>query len=122
MNVRYQVLLLEIARHAGSYLELGAAAAGDYRRHLGRRIVMLVAGVITSIAAVVAVWAAGLVALWDTEWRMTYVVVTALVLVAAAFLSLYQAVAPGSAGHSARLLRAELAKDKELFQQWKATL
>lgn len=122
MNVRYQVLLLELARHAGSYVELGAAAAGDYRRALERRSLLLLGGVITAVAGLMALWSTGLVALWDSPWRTAYAVVTTFLLLVGAAWALYSAVVPRVAGPSAGLLREELHKDMELFQQWKSTL
>ena len=122
MNVRFQVLLLELARHANSYAELGAAAASEYRSVLTRRLALLGVGVVTSIAGLIALWGAGLVAAWDTSWRVPYALLSALLLVGIAAVSLYCALAARPARGSMALFRDELQKDKELFQQWKSTL
>lgn len=113
------LLLLE---HASAYVELGAAAAEECRRALLRRALLLFVGLIAAVAGLAGLWLAGLVAVWDTAWRLTYVLGSALVMLVTAGVTLYCALARSEPGPSAGMLRSELRKDKELFQQWKATL
>jgi hypothetical protein len=111
-----------LARHLASYLELGAAAAVEYRGTLARRVVLALVGLIVAIAAVIAVWTAGLVALWETPWRLGYAATSALVLLVAAIFILRAALGPRPAGACAGALRVEMDKDMELFREWKSTL
>jgi hypothetical protein len=115
-------LLLQLARHLLCYLQLGATAAVEYRSAWVRRIVLLLVGVATAIAGLVAAWIAGLVAVWDTPWRLFYVAASALLLLVVAAVSFYRALSPPAAGPAARIFRAELRKDMELFQEWKSTI
>jgi hypothetical protein len=117
-----QALVRLLLEHFGAYLNLGAAVAAEYRSAWARRLVLLLVAVVTAIAGVVAAWGAGLVALWDTPWRLAYVAGSAALLLVIAGISLYGAVTGRPAGRSARILRTELHKDMELFQQWKQTL
>lgn len=113
------LLLLE---HASSYAELGAAAAAEYRRAWRRRLVLLVAGVIATIAGLSALWTAGLIAVWETPWRLAYAMGSAMALLLAAGACVHGALTRTGPGPSAGILQSELRKDKELFEQWKATL
>ena len=123
MNLlRLQALFGLLVQHASSYAELGAAAAAEYRRAWARRCVLLLVAVATGIAGIAAAWTTGLVALWDTPWRLAYVAGSAMLLLLVAGISLYLALVPRTAGPSAGLLRSELRKDMELFQEWKRTL
>jgi len=115
-------LLLQLGRHLLCYLQLGATAAAEYRSAWVRRVVMLLVGLVVAVIGVVVSWVAGLVAVWDTPWRLAYVVLSALLLVVAAAVMLYRALTPPAAGPAARIFRAELRKDMELFQEWKSTL
>jgi uncharacterized membrane protein YqjE len=120
--VRAQALVRLLVQHLGSYLDLGAAAVAEYRSAWARRLVLFIVAAATGIAGVVALWAAGLVALWDTPWRLGYVAGSALLLLVVAASALYGALAGRSAGPSVGVLRSELNKDMELFQQWKQSL
>lgn len=122
MNLRFQAVALELARHAGSYVELGAAAADECRSAWKRRLAMLVVGATAGMAGVAVSWAAGLVALWETRWRLTYLLISAALLLAVGAALLYHALARRSSGPAAGFLSSELRKDMELFQQWKSTL
>lgn len=113
------LLLLE---HAGSYAELGAAAAAEYRRALRRRLVLLLAGFVMAMTGLSALWTAGLIAVWETPGRLAYAMGSALALLLVAAASLHSALARSEPGPSAGSLRSELRKDRELFEQWKATL
>lgn len=113
------LLLLE---HASSYAELGAAAAEEYRRALLRRALLLLVGLVAAVAGLTGLWIGGLVAVWDTPWRLAYVMGSAMVMLVTAGATLYCALARSEPGPSAGLLRSELRKDMELFQQWKGTL
>jgi uncharacterized membrane protein YqjE len=120
--LRLRAMALLLVEHASSYAELGAAAAAEYRRALIRKLVLLVIGALTCVAGLAALWTAGLIAVWDTGWRLGYAVGSALVLLAIAGASFYCALARQQIGPSGGMLRSELRKDMELFRQWKATL
>lgn len=120
--MRAQALVRLLVQHFGSYLDLGAAAVAEYRSAWARRLVLFVVAAATGIAGVVALWATGLVALWDTPWRLGYVAGSAVLLLAVAAGAMYGAVASRPAGRSAGVLRSEFNKDMELFQQWKQSL
>lgn len=117
-----RVLIRLLLQHLGSYLDLGAAAAAEYRSAWIRRVLLFVVAMATGIAGVVALWIAGLVALWDTPWRLAYAACSAALLLVIAVGTLYSAMGARTTGPSASVLRAELRKDMELFQQWKQTL
>jgi hypothetical protein len=120
--LRLQALLRQLLEHADSYTELGAAALAEYRSAWRRRLVWLLVGAVTGIAALATMWATGLVALWETPWRLAYVAGSAMVLLVISGAALHAALARGAPGPSAGLLRSELRKDMELWQQWKRTL
>lgn len=123
MNLlRIKALLGLLVRHASSYAELAAAAAAEYRSALARRLVLLAVGMVTAVCGLFAAWATGLVAVWDTPWRLAYVGGTALLLLVVAGASLYYALAARTAGPSSGVLQAELRKDMELLQEWKRSL
>lgn len=122
MNLRFRALAQELARHAGSYLELASAAAGEWRSAWQRRLAMLLLGAAAGLAGLVIAWAAGLVALWGTPWRMAYLMVSSALLLIAGAALLRRAMAHRTSGATAGLLRSELRKDMELFQEWKSTL
>src|SRR5689334_1383030 len=117
-----QALIGMLVRHVGSYADLGAAAAAEWRGALGRRLALLWLAFATGIAGVAALWGAGLLLLWDTPWRMTYAFISAALLLVVAISALRGAVGSRSPGPSAGALKSELQKDMELFQQWKSTL
>ncbi|MEJ0099120.1 MAG: hypothetical protein WDO12_04995 [Pseudomonadota bacterium] len=117
-----QALLLQLARHLGCYVQLGAEAASEYRSTWVRRAVLALIAVATCTVAATAAWAAGLVALWDTPWRLAYAATTATVLVIAAIVLCLRAFTSPRSGAAASLFESEIRKDVELFQQWKSTL
>jgi len=119
---RLHALLLELLRHLSSYRELGAGAAAEYRRAWARRIVLALLATATCVAGIGALWGAGLVAVWGTPWRLAYVVMSAAVLLAVSAAALYGALSPPASGRVTRVLKSELHKDLELFEQWKSTL
>lgn len=122
MNLlRLEAVIRELARHLGPYLELGAAAAGEYRSAVRRRLVLLLVAVPLALAGIAALWATGLVALWDTPWRLAYAAGSALVLLAAAAAALYGALGRHAPGHYGDLLRTEIRKDMELLREWKSS-
>jgi hypothetical protein len=110
-----------LVRHLASYVELGTAAAGEMRNALARRVACALAGMTLAIVGLLALWASGLISVWDTTWRMPYAAFSGLLLVIVAIVLLRSATANGSSGPSAGILRSELQKDMELFQQWKST-
>jgi hypothetical protein len=71
--------------------------------------------------ALLALWTSGLIAFWDSTWRVPYAAVSGLLLLALGIWLLRSAMAGGSSGPSAVVLRSELQKDMELYQQWKST-
>src|SRR5689334_14199325 len=111
-----QALIGLLARHAGSYMELGAAAAAEWRGAWMRRFVLLWLALATGIVGVAALWGSGLLLLWNTPWRLIYAFATAAVLLIVALCALRGAVGRGSAGPFAGALKSELHKDMELFQ------
>lgn len=111
-----------MTQHLCSYVELGAAAAAEYRSAWARRLLLGLLVAVTGIAGLGAAWGAGLIALWNTPWRLAYVAVTALLLLATAGWALWMLLKEQSAGPMAGILQSELRKDMELFQQWKNTL
>jgi len=115
-------LLRLVAQHLGSYMELGSAAAAEFRSALARRLAFVVVAVLAGTVGLAVLWSAGLLAAWDTPWRMLYVVMSGVLLVVAAGWALWRAVATTRSSPSAGILRSELHKDMELFQQWKSTL
>ena len=120
--MRIHALVRLLAQHALSYVELGAAAAAEYRSAWVRRSVLVLAGLLTALVGLSALWGAGLIALWDTPWRLGYALFSAVVLLAVATWALCEALMGRSAGPSSGALKSELRKDVELFQQWKSTL
>jgi hypothetical protein len=120
--MRAQALLLQLARHLGYYLQLGAVAAAEYRGACMRRVVMMLVGVVTGVIGLAALWSVGLFALWDTQWRMPYALGSTVVLLAASAWSIHRAMAPVPGGPAVGMLKAEMDKDLELFHQWKTTI
>jgi len=115
-------LLRLAARHLSSYLELGNAAAAEFRSALVRRLALFILAGLAGTVGLAALWAGGLLLLWPTQWRMLYVGISGLALVAFATWALSRALGARPAGHSGGILRSELNKDMELFNQWKSTL
>jgi hypothetical protein len=118
----YQALLLQLVRHLGCYVQLGAQAAIEYRSTWLRRALLLLIAVLAGTAGIAALWIAGLVALWDTPWRLTYVIITAVTVLVISGIAMYLVISKASAGPAADTLGSELRKDMELFLQWKSTL
>jgi uncharacterized membrane protein YqjE len=122
MTVGVSALAPLLMRHLASYAELGAAAASEYRSAWARRLCLLVLGMVAALAGIVALWAAGLIALWDTPWRFTYAGASALLLLIIAIATLWGALAAGATGPSTGAFKDEVQKDLALFRQWKGTL
>ena len=120
--MRIHALLQALGRHLGIYMELGVAAVAEYRSAWARRAVLMLVAAVTFIAGSGALWLTGLVALWDTRWRLMYVAVSAAVLLLASLAAWLGAMALRSTGPVAGVLKSELRKDVELFQQWKSTI
>jgi hypothetical protein len=115
-------LLQALAQHVGSYGELVADAAGEYRGHFVRRIVTFAVAVVLGVVGLVAAWAAGLIAVWDSAYRIPYAAGSALLALFISGLLITLAVrAPGSGPRVSRLKR-ELAMDAQLFNDWKKSL
>jgi uncharacterized membrane protein YqjE len=117
-----QAVLMQLARHLSCYVQLGATAASEYRSAWVRRLVLMVVALVTFAAGLVALWVAGLVGLWDTPWRLAYVVISATVLLGVAAITCYSAVKARVAGPASQVFGSELRKDLELFNEWKSTL
>lgn len=122
MNLlRLEAVIQQLARHFAPYLELGVAAADEYRGAVVRRLVLLLLAIPVALVGIAALWATGLVALWDTQWRLAYAAGSALVLLAAAAAALYGALGRRAPGHYGDLLRTEIRKDMELLREWKSS-
>lgn len=111
-----------LTQHLGSYAQLGVAAAGEYRTAIARRLCWAVVAAVFGMAGLAATWMIGLVAFWDTPWRLTYVIVSAVVLLAVAGIAVYLAMSVVMNGGATRVLRRELHKDRELFEEWTRNL
>jgi uncharacterized membrane protein YqjE len=120
--MRLPAVLRALARHLGIYAQLGAAAAVEYRSAWLRRIWLAVAAIIAFVAGSCALWLAGLMAVWDTGWRMAYVVGSAVLLLLFAVVAWLIAMTRPAAGPVASVLKSELHKDAELFQQWQSSI
>ena len=117
--MRPAVLLRSLAEHLGSYLELGSMAAAEYRDVWLRRLLLAVVVAVAGITGIVLAWIAGLIALWDTPWRLRYVIASAVLLLISAAIALYRLRSATEYGPYVNVLKSELAKDRELFEQWK---
>jgi hypothetical protein len=120
--MRLHAVMLELLRHLSAYMELGAAAAAECRTAWVRRAVLMLLAATTFLAGASALWLAGLVALWDTGWRVGYVVGTALLLLLIAVVTWAVAISRPLGGPATGVLRSELHKDAELFQEWKSAI
>lgn len=117
------IAVLEVlAQHLGSYAELGAAAASEYRGEWTRRLAWAGVALASGIVALLATWMIGFVAFWETRWRLTYVVVSAVLLLAFTAIAIYAAVGSHPRGRASVVLRDELRKDRELFREWTRSL
>lgn len=117
--MRPDVLIRSVAEHVGSYVELGSMAAAEYRDVWLRRLLLAVIVTLAGVTGLVLAWVAGLIAVWDTGWRLAYVVISAVLLFATAGVALYRLRKRTPDGPSVTVLRSELIKDRELFEQWK---
>lgn len=117
-----QALFGLLARHAASYVGLTAAAAAEWRDAWIKRFTLLYLAIIAGAAGLAALWGSGLLLVWNTPWRMIYSFASAALLVVMAVCALRGALGRHAAGPSAGVLKSELQKDMELFQQWKSTL
>jgi hypothetical protein len=117
-----QALFGLLTRHAASYVGLTAAAAAEWRDAWMRRFTLLCLAIAAGTAGLATLWGSGLLLLWDTRWRLVYSFGTAMLLVVVALCALRGALGRHSAGPSTGVLKSELQKDMELFQQWKSTL
>lgn len=120
--MRVLALLAPLGSHLASYAELGAAVAGEYRAAWVRRLVWAAVALFAGVAGLATAWLAGLVALWQTPWRLTYVIVSAAVLLLVAGIAAAVALAVPRSGHATGLLREELRRDRELLATWTRTL
>lgn len=115
-------LLAPLGSHLASYAELGAAVAEEYRAAWVRRLVWAAVALLAGVAGLATAWLAGLIALWETPWRLTYVVVSAAVLLLVAGIGAALALAVPRRGHATGLLREEFRRDRELLATWTRTL
>lgn len=120
--LRALALLAPLGSHLASYAELGAAVAGEYRAALLRRLVWAAVALIAGTAGLAAAWMIGLVAFWDTPWRLAYVIASAAVLLLLAGIAATVALAKPARGQATGLLREELNRDRELVAAWTRTL
>jgi hypothetical protein len=65
------------------------------------RAVLLLVAVATGVAGLGTLWVTGLIALWDSGWRLTYVFATGMVLLVLAGVALYGALSRPAADHAA---------------------
>lgn len=117
--LRGYVLAQLLVQHLGNYAGLGAAAAVECRGAIARRVLLALVAAVAGFTGLVALWATGLVALWNTPWRILYLGVSAALLLALAIWALGVALARPADGPAVRVLKSELSKDLELFEQWK---
>jgi len=119
--MRLDSLLRSVAAHLGSYLELGTLAAAEYRDFWVRRLILSAVVVVAGMWGLAIAWIAGLMALWSTQWRLPYVIASAVLLLGAAVWSLCLLLKNTADGPSVSVLKSELRKDRELFEEWKRT-
>ncbi len=120
--LRALAVLGPLAHLLSSYAQLGVAAAGEYRTALVRRLCWAAIALVAGLAGLAATWMIGLAVFWDTQWRLTYVIVSAAVLLLLAGISAALALSSLRPGRAAGLMREEFNKDRELFAQWTRTL
>src|SRR5690606_6455596 len=120
--LRALALLAPLGSHLASYAELGAAVAQEYRATWMRRLLWAAVALVAGVTGLAAAWLIGLVALWDTTWRLTYVMVSTAVLLLVAGTAAALALAAPQRGHATGLLRQELRRDRELLATWTRTL
>ena len=122
IGLRILALLAPLGSHLASYAELGAAVAGEYRAALIRRLVWAAVALIAGMAGLAAAWMIGLVAFWDTPWRLTYVIASAAALLLVAGIAAALALMSPRRGPAACLLREELNRDREVIAEWTRTV
>jgi MFS family permease len=120
--MRLAVVLATLVRHLGTYVELGAEAASEVRSAWMRRIVLGMIAAVAFIGGSCALWLAGLMAVWNSNWRMAYVVGSAVMLLLFAAVAGVVAMARPAGGPVTGALKSELRKDAELFQEWQSTI
>ena len=120
--MRLPAVLLALARHLGTYIQLGAEAASEVRSALIRRVVLALLAAAAFIAGSAALWLAGLMAVWQSPWRMAYVVGSGVLLLLFAVVAWLVAMMRPASGPATGILKSELNKDAELFQQWQSTI
>ena len=103
-------------------MELGAAAAAEYRSAWLRRTLLLLLAAVTLVAGMAVLWLAGLMAIWNTGWAMTYVFGSGVLLLLVAMAACATAMSRRAAGPASTVLNTELRKDVELFQEWQSTI
>lgn len=117
-----RALIALLAQHAGSYLELGAAAAAEYRQAVLRSAALAIAGAGLLILGAFACWVAGLAALWDTSWRVAYAGISAALLLCCSAVCARAAMKTFRPGPLRQKLHREFQQDLELVREWKRTL
>lgn len=122
LALRLLAILRPLGSHLSGYAQLGMAAAGEYRAALVRRLCWAAVAIVAGMAGLAATWMIGLVAFWDTRWRLTYVIVSAVVLLLLAIAAAVLALSKTHPGRSAALLREEFNRDRELISEWTRTL
>lgn len=120
--LRLLAVLGPLAQHLAAYAELGVAAAGEYRAAWMRRVCWMLVAAFFGLFGLVAAWMIGVAWFWDTPWRLTYVIASAAVLLLVAIIAAILAVSKPHPGQAAGLLREELNKDRELWQEWTRTM
>jgi hypothetical protein len=120
--VGLRALLPALVRHLGTYLELGAAVAAEYQGAWVRRALLCLIAALALFAGAGIFWLGGLMALWDSTWRVPYVLSTGVLLLVAGATAGIAASKRPSGGTVGGILKSELRKDAELFQQWKDTI
>jgi hypothetical protein len=115
-------LLQALVQHTSSYTGLVCDAAGEYRSRFVRRVVLLVSAVVLGVVGLVAAWAAGLIAVWDSAFRMYYAVGSALVALIVSGLLVSMVIKAPVPGPRVSRLKRELAMDAQLFHDWKNSL
>lgn len=119
---RAKALFAVLFDHLGSYAELGRAVATEYRSACMRQLLLGFLAALAGTAGLAIAWLAGLIALWETPWRLTYAVTSAVLLLMIGAVALWVLCKERPQGPMSAVLQTELRKDIELFQQWKRTL
>ena len=106
-------------QHFGSYIELIAQAAAEYRAAFLKRVILATAAVVTAVATLASAWVTGLALLWDTQWRVAYCVGSVLVCLVATIILASLAMRRALPGPHRTMLRTEAAQDLALLQEWR---